>query len=117
MFELLKAPSGWDPETNSVIAGKDRVTLFAGAILALRELSSQDKFSETNIAVASSTSKRDWATDCLQLLEVRFYLEPEEESVLKVGHPPALQAPYLGQIAASAPHRGLHGSKRLKSLQ
>lgn len=70
MFELDKAPSAWDPSTNAVIAGRDRVRLFDGALLALRELSSKASFAETHIAVASSTSRKPWAMECLQLFEV-----------------------------------------------
>lgn len=70
MYELHKPPSGWDSATNSVIAGRDRVTLFAGATLALQELSTLERFAETQVAVASATTKMAWALECLRLLEV-----------------------------------------------
>lgn len=71
MFELSEAPSSLDTETNTVIAGNDRVRLFPGAHLALKELSTDERFSDTRVAVASSTSRVEWASTCLSLLEVR----------------------------------------------
>lgn len=73
MFELRESPSGWDSETNSVKAGMDRVTLFAGATLALQELSTQERFSETQVAVASATSRKASALECLRLFEVLLF--------------------------------------------
>lgn len=73
LFELPQAPTGWDSATNSVKAGRDRLTLFPGAKLAFQELSSQEKFSNTEVAVASATTRKSWALECLRLLEVSFY--------------------------------------------
>lgn len=75
LFELPQAPTGWDSATNSVKAGRDRLTLFSGARLALQELSSQEKFSNTEVAVASATTKESWALECLRLLEVCFFCD------------------------------------------
>lgn len=71
MFELRQAPTMLDAATNSVVAGNDRVKLFPGAELALRELNTQEVFSDTQVAVASSTSRSEWALACLRLFEVR----------------------------------------------
>ena len=70
MFELRQAPTRFDAATGTVVAGRDRVRLFAGALAALRELTTQERFSDTKIAVASSTTQRQWALDCLRLFEV-----------------------------------------------
>ena len=72
MFELNRPPSRLDAESNTVIAGSDRVRLFPGAQLALRELTTQERFSDTKVAVASSTTKREWALTCLRLLQVHM---------------------------------------------
>lgn len=53
------------------MAGPDRLNLFKGAELALLELSTQERFSGTQVAVASSTTEREWALECLRLLQVR----------------------------------------------
>lgn len=71
LFQLAGAPSTLDEATNSVVAGSDRLKLFKGAELALQELSTQERFSGTQVAVASSTSRREWALRCLSLLQVR----------------------------------------------
>ena len=71
MFELRQSPTRFDAATGSVVAGRDRVRLFDGALAALRELTTQERFSDTQIAVASSTTQRQWALDCLGLFEVR----------------------------------------------
>ena len=71
MFELRQAPTRFDAATGSVVAGRDRVRLFAGALSALQELTTQERFSGTQIAVASSTTQKQWALDCLSLFEVR----------------------------------------------
>lgn len=52
------------------MAGSDRLKLFEGALLALRELSTQERFSGTQVAVASSTTEGEWALECLRLLQV-----------------------------------------------
>ena len=59
-----------DEAANTVVAGSDRLTLFEGAELALRELHTQERFSGTQVAVASSTSRTEWALKCLRLLQV-----------------------------------------------
>ncbi|CAM9337690.1 unnamed protein product [Laminaria digitata] len=70
MFELRQSPTRFDAATGTVVAGRDRVSLFAGALTALRELTTQERFSDTQIAVASSTTQRQWALDCLRLFEI-----------------------------------------------
>jgi magnesium-dependent phosphatase 1 len=70
MFELSGAPTKWDASDNAVICGRDRVKLFDGAILALRELRNKPEFKDTKVAAASSTTEGDWARKCLSLLEV-----------------------------------------------
>ncbi|CAM9687099.1 unnamed protein product, partial [Hapterophycus canaliculatus] len=71
LFELRSPPTRLDEATNSMIAGPDRLKMFKGAELALRELSTQERFSDTQVAVASSTSRQEWALTCLRLLQVR----------------------------------------------
>ncbi|CAN0294980.1 unnamed protein product, partial [Discosporangium mesarthrocarpum] len=70
MFQLNSAPSGWNESTNTVIAGRGFVKIFPGAVLALRELHSHDKFQETQVAVASATSHKSYAMECLRCFEV-----------------------------------------------
>lgn len=70
MFELSRSPTSLDSSNNTVVAGRDRVKLFKGAELALLELSTQERFSDTQVAVASSTTKREWALECLRLFQV-----------------------------------------------
>lgn len=70
LFELRSPPTRLDEATNSVLAGPDRLKMFKGAELALLELSTQERFSDTQVAVASSTSRLEWALTCLGLLQV-----------------------------------------------
>ncbi|CAM9152489.1 unnamed protein product [Ectocarpus sp. 4 AP-2014] len=70
MFELQQSPTRLDEATNSVVAGTDRVKLFKGAEQALLELSTQERFSDTRVAVASSTSRKESAMACLRLFQV-----------------------------------------------
>ncbi|CAM9707127.1 unnamed protein product, partial [Ectocarpus sp. 8 AP-2014] len=69
MFELQQSPTRLDEATNSVVAGTDRVKLFKGAEQALLELSTQERFSDTRVAVASSTSRKESAMACLRLFQ------------------------------------------------
>lgn len=71
MFELQQSPTRLDEATNSVVAGTDRVKLFKGAQQALLELSTQERFSDTRVAVASSTSRKESAMACLRLFQVK----------------------------------------------
>lgn len=71
MFELQQSPTRLDEATNSVVAGTDRVKLFKGAEQALLELSTQERFSDTRVAVASSTSRKESAMACLRLFQVK----------------------------------------------
>ncbi|CAM9387145.1 unnamed protein product [Scytosiphon promiscuus] len=70
LFELRSPPTRLDEASNSILAGPDRLKMFKGAELALQELSTQERFSDTQVAVASSTSRREWALTCLGLLQV-----------------------------------------------
>lgn len=70
MYELRQSPSRWDAEGKAAVAGIDRVRLFPGAELALQELATQERFSDTQVAVASATTDKKYALKCLQLIEV-----------------------------------------------
>lgn len=70
LFQLDGAPTELDEATNSVVAGADRLKLFKGAAQALLELSTQERFAGTKVAVASATSRMEWALECLRLLQV-----------------------------------------------
>ena len=61
MYQLPAPPSGWDGDKQGVRAGSDVVRLFPGALHALAQLASDPRFAETRIALASSTSKPDYA--------------------------------------------------------
>ncbi|CAM9245912.1 unnamed protein product [Choristocarpus tenellus] len=78
MFELRGEPSGWNETRNEVIAGRDRVTLFPGAVVALRDLHTQERFANTKVAVASATSHKSRALECLRLLEVSPGIKVDE---------------------------------------
>ena len=58
MFELRAAPSSWDQTSNSVVCGGDRVQLFPGATLALRELRNDPRFKDTRVAAGALFVRR-----------------------------------------------------------
>ena len=61
MYQLPAPPSGWDAAARGVRAGSDVVRLFPGALHALAQLASEPRFAETRVALASSTSKPEYA--------------------------------------------------------
>lgn len=61
MYQLACAPSAWDAAAGGVRAGREVVRLFPGALHALAQLASEPRFAATRIALASSTSKPDYA--------------------------------------------------------
>ncbi|KAG5175452.1 magnesium-dependent phosphatase-1 [Tribonema minus] len=87
MFELGGAPKTWDSKTNTVKAGRDTVKLFPGAVVALRELRSEERFKDTLVAAASSTSHRDYAMRCLQMFEVEPGVKMRDVITLKEIYP------------------------------
>eukprot|EP00903_Cladosiphon_okamuranus_P020234 g18571.t1 len=70
LFQLAAPPTVLDEATNTVISGSDRLKLFEGAQLALRELYTQERFSATQVAVASATSRKESALLSLRLLQI-----------------------------------------------
>ena len=71
MFELDGAPTAYDATLGGVKAGTDVVRLFPGALAVLRTIiADKERFADTRVAVASSTTRPAFAHTCLDELVV-----------------------------------------------
>tara|TARA_B110001452_G_C15101882_1_gene384207 strand:+ start:43 stop:600 length:558 start_codon:yes stop_codon:yes gene_type:complete len=70
MFELSERPTSYDAKAGGVVAGRDVVKLFPGALAVLRRLRSDPQLQEARVAVASSTTEPAYANRCLDVLWV-----------------------------------------------
>jgi hypothetical protein len=66
-----RAVPGWDESAGGVRAGADVVRLFPGALHALNSITTEPRFSNTRIGLASSTSKPDYARAVLEAYRLR----------------------------------------------
>mmetsp|Transcript_59585 Transcript_59585/g.111504 ORF Transcript_59585/g.111504 Transcript_59585/m.111504 type:complete len:182 (+) Transcript_59585:60-605(+) len=65
MYELASAPSTYCSKRGGIMAGRDTVSIFPGAMRVLQRLCTDPAFSGIQIAVASSTTEPAFANKCL----------------------------------------------------